>query len=628
MTVKPIFVFLMKCVYLEGKGASSPFHPFKDFNKRLGIYSPPSISFPAQSSSSIRSFHTQAIEQLREASPFKGDTEIMSSPLTSNSSLPHVDDLNLEVTSHHSRTRPQQFKPVIDEGNDVIEDTEATIFRQKREKQIESSNSEGASDSETESNCEDASSDSPYPHIDEDDRTFPPESSPIPFIHPEIAEEEIDLDWGQYKDTLSEAEKRRLRKQNNKLFCVAMSSTVSVEEITWSMTYYQMEGKWARPPSLMRPHIFKWPEPFKTPRMVTSPKLMALGVGAPLHPYLKSILQWYDIAPIQLSPNYYKLALALFILYNDEGISTPPTMEEFSYFFAIRKSSKGYFFLTPQHKHNRIGFSNGKVSHEKNWKEPFFYLWNVERIRVVFNCNYNNRNTKELFGEAKKRADKILALPPSRFHLKTLISEENLKRVGILKKEVGTIIPFQRFRKGVPIKGGKDSDSDEDEEEYEDKSEKDMDGLPAGWGLEMGSAPTTRVTKRTKTRAHRKELKKPVAETAHPQTVIDLEKDKNRKRKEKPEAVITTEGASSKKLKPSSLSLVSATSSPLSIPFVSDDDVLKWKQRDPLEENEAIIKASSEMLISALNRQILLQKDRARLEALEEEKCRLSKQWP
>lgn len=108
-----------------------------------------------------------------------------------------------------------------------------------------------------------------------------------------------------------------------------------VHEVKWSMKYYGQEGLWAIPRSHHRPHVFNYGGNFRIPRMVLSPKLVALGVGAPLHPYLRQVLEWYDLAPIQLSPNSYKLILALYILYRDLGFDAP-SMPEVSYFFSIR----------------------------------------------------------------------------------------------------------------------------------------------------------------------------------------------------------------------------------------------------------------------------------------------------
>lgn len=45
----------------------------------------------------------------------------------------------------------------------------------------------------------------------------------------------------------------------------------------------------------------------------------------------------------------------------------------------------------------------------------------------------------------------MLALPPERKDLKLLVTEDNLKRVGIFTDKVGTLIPFYKFRNGVPL---------------------------------------------------------------------------------------------------------------------------------------------------------------------------------
>lgn len=49
----------------------------------------------------------------------------------------------------------------------------------------------------------------------------------------------------------------------------------------------------------MRPHIFNHGEEFRILKIVLTPKLVALGVGAPLNLYFREISEWYDIVPIQ-----------------------------------------------------------------------------------------------------------------------------------------------------------------------------------------------------------------------------------------------------------------------------------------------------------------------------------------
>lgn len=81
------------------------------------------------------------------------------------------------------------------------------------------------------------------------------------------------------------------------------------------------------------------------------------------------MIEWYDVAPLQLSPNNYKLILVLFFLYHDLEFPAP-TMEEISFFYSLRKSDHGYYYLVVNKQHNKMGFSDGRITHVKNWKEP------------------------------------------------------------------------------------------------------------------------------------------------------------------------------------------------------------------------------------------------------------------
>lgn len=64
------------------------------------------------------------------------------------------------------------------------------------------------------------------------------------------------------------------------------------------MKYYHIEGIMACPPDYMRPRKFRYGPDFKIPRTVLTPKLLALGVGAPLHHYYREIIEWYNLAPV------------------------------------------------------------------------------------------------------------------------------------------------------------------------------------------------------------------------------------------------------------------------------------------------------------------------------------------
>ena len=221
---------------------------------------------------------------------------------------------------------------------------------------------------------------------DEDPEARPPspQASPNPYVHPPISDRELDFDWDEDQE-IPEAVKAKRRKRAGKLACVGLSSTASNAEIKWCLKYYNLGCLWARPHPEMRPHIFDYNPRLRIPRMVLTPKLVRLGIGFPLHPYFRSILEWFDIAPIQLSPNSWKLAIALYMLYQDHN-QRAPTMMDLSYFFRLGASSVGYFYLVVRRSHNSTGWSEGKTSNEKKWKEPFFYLWpEYDRVRTQFN---------------------------------------------------------------------------------------------------------------------------------------------------------------------------------------------------------------------------------------------------
>ena len=146
-----------------------------------------------------------------------------------------------------------------------------------------------------------------YHNLDDEeslDEARPPSPlpSPNPYTHPPISDQELDFEWDEDKE-VREAVKAKARKKAGKLACVGLSSTATNAEIKWCLKYFDKGCIWARPHPWMRPHIFDYNPRLRIPRMVLTPKLVKLGIGPPLHPYFKSIIEWFDIASIQLSPN-------------------------------------------------------------------------------------------------------------------------------------------------------------------------------------------------------------------------------------------------------------------------------------------------------------------------------------
>lgn len=109
-----------------------------------------------------------------------------------------------------------------------------------------------------------------------------------------IFQREIDLDFGP---NFTKGEKVDLRKSQGKNSCAVLASDITSEEIMWMIEYYNLVGRWLRPRIQMRMHYF--PETrLHTPRMELTNKLVELGFGSTMHPFLFEIIKYYDVAPI------------------------------------------------------------------------------------------------------------------------------------------------------------------------------------------------------------------------------------------------------------------------------------------------------------------------------------------
>ena len=56
---------------------------------------------------------------------------------------------------------------------------------------------------------------------------------------------------------------------------------------------------------------------------------LKFGVQFPLHPYFRSILNYYNLTVFQVVPNGWAHMIGLFVLFVESKMD-PPTLEEFS----------------------------------------------------------------------------------------------------------------------------------------------------------------------------------------------------------------------------------------------------------------------------------------------------------
>lgn len=97
-----------------------------------------------------------------------------------------------------------------------------------------------------------------------------------------------------------------------------------------------------------RCHTFNNFEPDQTiPNDVLPAQFFRLGLSLPLHPFIQDILDFYNIAPLQLNPNSYRMAICMYILY-DLVFEAPLSARELGYFYQLKETGKttGFFYLT------------------------------------------------------------------------------------------------------------------------------------------------------------------------------------------------------------------------------------------------------------------------------------------
>lgn len=128
-----------------------------------------------------------------------------------------------------------------------------------------------------------------------------------------------------------------------------------------------MKGIWAHPLSFMRCHLLNYGKIFNTPRIVFSFVWSSFALA---HLFIiSSSLSWicFDLAPFQLSPNSWKLALALFVSYgrHDPGALT---MESFSCFLSLHRGVRCFYYFVTRTILKLTGFSDRRVSHDKTLK--------------------------------------------------------------------------------------------------------------------------------------------------------------------------------------------------------------------------------------------------------------------
>ena len=95
------------------------------------------------------------------------------------------------------------------------------------------------------------------------------------------------------------------------------------------------------------------------------------GLRFSLHPFIKSILQHFNVCPSQLSPNFWGVLVGLLVVFRDKGLGVP-SIALLLDLFNVKEASEGFLYISKWATARPI-ISDLPSSH-KHWKEHYFFV--------------------------------------------------------------------------------------------------------------------------------------------------------------------------------------------------------------------------------------------------------------
>ena len=95
------------------------------------------------------------------------------------------------------------------------------------------------------------------------------------------------------------------------------------------------------------------------------------GLRFPLHPFIKMVLQHFNICPSQLSPNFWGILIGLLDVFRDKGLGVP-RIALFLDLFSVKEATEDFLYLSKRSSASLI-ISDLSSSH-KFWKERYFFV--------------------------------------------------------------------------------------------------------------------------------------------------------------------------------------------------------------------------------------------------------------
>ena len=95
------------------------------------------------------------------------------------------------------------------------------------------------------------------------------------------------------------------------------------------------------------------------------------GLCFPLHPFIKKVLQHFNVCPSQLSLNFWGILIGLLVVFKDKDFGVP-SIALFLDLFSVKEAAEGFLYLSKRSSAPLI-ISDLPSSH-KFWKERYFFV--------------------------------------------------------------------------------------------------------------------------------------------------------------------------------------------------------------------------------------------------------------
>ena len=139
-------------------------------------------------------------------------------------------------------------------------------------------------------------------------------------------------------------------------------------------SYDEIFAAWYGPPF----GVQVWCLDVLTTYIVEVPKMVCFfevvfenGLHFPLHPFIKRVLQHFNVCPSQLSPNFWGVLVRLLVVFRDKGLGVP-NIALLLDFFSVKEVAEVFLYISKRSS-TKLIISNLPSSH-KFWKERYFFV--------------------------------------------------------------------------------------------------------------------------------------------------------------------------------------------------------------------------------------------------------------